>query len=89
VRRHPRRTRWPTAAVATAVGGTSVSAPLVAGICGLAGDVSSIIPEPKSSCGDSYLCVARKGYDAPTGLARRTESGRSNRATGRQCALTA
>jgi hypothetical protein len=26
------------------------------------------IPEPKVVCGDSYLCVARKGYDAPTGL---------------------
>jgi subtilase family serine protease len=73
------------------VGGTSVSAPLVAGIYGLAGNASSIrpgyeyrhaaalfditrgnnawfVPQPKVVCGDSYLCVARKGYDAPTGL---------------------
>ena len=73
------------------VGGTSVSAPLVAGIYGLAGNASSIRPgyeyrhaaalfdvahgnnawfdpQPKVVCGDSYLCVARKGYDAPTGL---------------------
>ena len=73
------------------VGGTSVSAPLVAGIYGLAGNASTIkpgfeyrhraalfdiihgnnawlIPQPKVVCGDSYLCVARNGYDAPTGL---------------------
>ena len=73
------------------VGGTSVSAPLVAGIYGLAGNASTIrpgneyrhaqalfditrgnnawfIPEPKVVCGDSYLCVAKNGYDAPTGL---------------------
>lgn len=73
------------------VAGTSVSAPLVAGIYGLAGNAASIrpgyayrhaaalfdvtrgnnawfIPEPKVVCGDSYLCVARQGYDAPTGL---------------------
>ena len=23
---------------------------------------------PKQSCGDDYLCVAKRGYDAPTGL---------------------
>lgn len=73
------------------VGGTSVSAPLVAGMYGLAGNASTIkpgfeyrhraalfdiihgnnawfVPQPKVVCGDSYLCVARKGYDAPTGL---------------------
>ena len=73
------------------VGGTSVSAPLVAGIYGLAGNASAIRPgyeyrharalfditrgnnawfqpEPKIVCGDSYLCVAKDGYDAPTGL---------------------
>ncbi|WP_162795287.1 hypothetical protein [Nonomuraea lactucae] len=32
-------------------GGTSMSAPLIAG-----------------SCGDSYLCTARPGYDVPTGV---------------------
>jgi subtilase family serine protease len=73
------------------VGGTSVSAPLIAGIYGLAGNAASLtpryvyrhaaalfditrgnnawfIPRPKVVCGDSYMCVARKGYDAPTGL---------------------
>ena len=73
------------------VGGTSVSAPLIAGIYGLAGNAAAIgpgyeyrhprslfditrgnnawfVPEPKTVCGDSYLCVAAKGYDAPTGL---------------------
>jgi subtilase family serine protease len=73
------------------VGGTSVSAPLVAGVYGLAGNASSIrpgyayrhagslfdvtrgnnawfIPRPKVVCGNSYICVAKKGYDAPTGL---------------------
>jgi hypothetical protein len=72
------------------VGGTSVSAPLIAGIYGLAGN-SSTIPlgyaysrarslwditrgnnsaflPARQVCGDDYLCVARKGYDAPTGL---------------------
>ena len=23
---------------------------------------------PKQACGDDYLCVAKRGYDAPTGL---------------------
>ncbi|MGI9006673.1 MAG: S53 family peptidase [Streptosporangiaceae bacterium] len=73
------------------VGGTSVSAPLIAGIYGLAGNAAAIrpgyeyrhvqaffditrgnnawfVPEPKAVCADSYLCVAAKGYDAPTGL---------------------
>jgi len=72
------------------VEGTSVSAPLLAGIYGLAGNASTIplgyayshrsglfdvtrgtnsffVP-PKQACGDDYLCVARKGYDAPTRL---------------------
>ena len=73
------------------VGGTSVSAPLVAGIYGLAGNAATIKPGFEyahagslfdvttgnndffngtggASCGFSYLCVAGKGYDAPTGL---------------------
>jgi hypothetical protein len=73
------------------IGGTSASAPLIAGIYGLAGNASSIrpgyeyqhkgalfdvtrgnnawfIPRPKVVCGNSYLCVAKKGFDAPTGL---------------------
>jgi hypothetical protein len=72
------------------IGGTSVSAPLVAGIYGLAGNGTTMttarlyrhprsffditagsntpgIP-PAQACGGDYLCTARKGYDAPTGL---------------------
>ena len=72
------------------VEGTSVSAPLLAGIYGLAGNASkipagyayshrgglfdivggnnSLFVSAKQACGDDYLCVAKKGYDAPTGL---------------------
>jgi hypothetical protein len=72
------------------VAGTSIAAPLVAGIYGLAGNgdqagpgrlyrhASSVFDitqgnnslfEPAAeACGDDYLCVAKKGYDAPTGL---------------------
>ncbi len=72
------------------VGGTSVAAPLIAGIFGLAGNAARLSPgslyhhrrqlfdiragnnaglaPPKATCGDDYLCVARRGYDAPTGL---------------------
>jgi hypothetical protein len=72
------------------VEGTSISAPLIAGIYGLAGnggragprdlyqhvgslfDVTrgnnAFFSSARVSCGDDYLCVARKGYDAPTGL---------------------
>lgn len=72
------------------VAGTSIAAPLVSGIFGLAGNGSTIRPgyayshrqflfditrggnavfeTTKQACGDDYLCVARKGYDAPTGL---------------------
>jgi subtilase family serine protease len=72
------------------VGGTSVAAPLIAGIYGLAGN-ASVIPLGYAyshrrdlfdvthgnnalfvpaylACGNDYLCVAKKGYDAPTGL---------------------
>ncbi len=72
------------------VEGTSVSAPLVAGIYGLAGNAAkiplgyayshskslfditeggnSLFYPSKKTCGNDYLCVAKKGYDAPTGL---------------------
>ena len=72
------------------VAGTSVAAPLTAGIYGLAGngavattrnlyqheadffDVTKgnnvLIGSPRQTCGDDYLCVAKRGYDAPTGL---------------------
>jgi subtilase family serine protease len=70
--------------------GTSVSAPLIAGIIGLAGNGASLttariyrharsffdvtagsntpFDPPLAACGADYLCVAKKGYDAPTGL---------------------
>ncbi len=72
------------------VAGTSVSAPLVAGVYGLAGNATEIPPgfayrhrrslfditagdnvmsgTPRETCGRDYLCMAKKGYDAPTGL---------------------
>jgi subtilase family serine protease len=72
------------------VGGTSVAAPLIAGVYGLAGNAASLSPgsmykhrsqlfdiragenaflfSAKATCGDDYLCVAKRGYDAPTGL---------------------
>jgi subtilase family serine protease len=73
------------------VAGTSISAPLVAGIYGLAGNATTaggparlyrhashlfdvttgnnaLFGSPEQTCGDGYLCTAKKGYDAPTGL---------------------
>jgi subtilase family protein len=71
------------------VAGTSASAPLVAGIIGLAAngttmttarlyrhrgsffDVTAgdnVFAPPVQACGADYLCTAKKGYDAPTGL---------------------
>ena len=65
------------------VGGTSVSAPLVAGVYALAGNGASltygsysyshtgslydITQGSKGSCGGSYLCTAKPGYEGPTG----------------------
>jgi subtilase family serine protease len=69
------------------VGGTSVAAPLIAGIYALAGNGTKIAPGygyshrrslfdvvtgnniyAGTSCGGDYLCDAKKGYDAPSGL---------------------
>ncbi|MGO8957419.1 MAG: S8 family serine peptidase [Streptosporangiaceae bacterium] len=73
------------------VGGTSVSAPFIAGVYGLAGNATRIrpgysyrharslfevttgnnaflVPLPGIVCGYDYLCVAKKGYNGPTGL---------------------
>jgi subtilase family serine protease len=65
-------------------GGTSVSAPIVAGVYALAGNAGAVAygSYPYShtsalfdvtvgangSCGGSYLCTAAAGYDGPTGL---------------------
>jgi subtilase family serine protease len=67
------------------VGGTSASAPIVAGVYALAGNASTfaypasapyanpgalhdVTTGSNGSCGGSYLCTARAGYDGPTGL---------------------
>jgi len=65
------------------VGGTSLAAPLVAGMIGLAGDADTIddassiyaattglkdvVAGSNGSCGGTYLCTAVVGYDGPTG----------------------
>jgi hypothetical protein len=67
-----------------AVGGTSVSSPIIAGVYALAGNTSSITPDSylyghrhdlydvtsgtNGFCGDGELCTAGPGYDGPTGL---------------------
>ena len=67
------------------VGGTSLSAPLVAGMIARAGHAKSygasaariyqhrswfrdITSGSNGYCGGDYLCTAKKGYDAPTGV---------------------
>ena len=60
-------------------GGTSVAAPIVAGLYGIAANganASVALATPmrcstsgsNGSCGGSYLCTAVSGYDGPTGL---------------------
>ncbi len=65
------------------VGGTSVAAPIIAGTYALAGNGSSltygsysyshtsslydITQGSNGSCGGTYLCTGKKGYDGPTG----------------------
>ncbi len=65
-------------------GGTSASAPIIAGVYALAGNASSlyeaqslyahpdqlfdVVGGSNGSCGGSYLCTAGAGYDGPTGL---------------------
>ncbi len=66
------------------VGGTSVAAPLISGMIGLAGNVAvasqpsyayahrsgikDVVGGSNGFCGGDYLCTGVKGYDAPTGL---------------------
>jgi subtilase family serine protease len=66
------------------VGGTSASAPIVAGVYGLALNGSTVTygsfpyshtaslfdvtSGSNGSCGGSYLCTSKAGYDGPTGL---------------------
>ena len=63
-------------------GGTSVSAPLIAGVYGVNGTPTTYGADPyaltnalyditsgsNGSCGGTYLCTAGPGYDGPTGL---------------------
>jgi subtilase family serine protease len=65
-------------------GGTSVSSPIIASVYALAGNASSVnaastlyshtsnlydvTSGSNGSCGGSYLCTAKAGYDGPTGL---------------------
>ncbi|MFL6055594.1 MAG: hypothetical protein ACJ72W_22240 [Actinoallomurus sp.] len=67
-----------------AVGGTSVSSPIIASVYALAGNTGStkygsypyahtgslddVTSGSNGICGGSYLCTARPGYDGPTGL---------------------
>jgi subtilase family serine protease len=66
------------------VGGTSLAAPLVAGVYALAGNGGSVtygsypyahtgslfdvVSGSNGSCSVAYLCTARAGFDGPTGL---------------------
>jgi subtilase family serine protease len=66
------------------VGGTSLSSPLIASVYALAGNTASITDGSypyghtsalfdvtsgsNGSCGGSYLCTAKAGYDGPTGV---------------------
>jgi hypothetical protein len=62
-------------------GGTSASAPIVAGLYGANGrtfvvgseygatvNLNDVITGHNGSCGGTYFCTAGKGYDGPTGL---------------------
>ncbi|MEV0840384.1 S53 family peptidase [Actinocatenispora sera] len=66
-----------------AAGGTSVAAPIVAGVYALAGNATTVtnaypyshsralfdvVGGSNGSCGGGYLCQAVPGYDGPTGL---------------------
>ena len=66
------------------VGGTSASAPLVAGVYALAGNATAtlygsfpygpaaslfdVVSGSNGTCSPAYLCTAVAGYDGPTGL---------------------
>jgi hypothetical protein len=65
------------------IGGTSLSAPFIAGVYGLHGGTANAGQEPWQattglfdvttgnngrSCGKTYFCTAGVGYDGPTGL---------------------
>ena len=63
-------------------GGTSVAAPIIAGVYALNGGTVNFGADPyahtsalfdvtsgsNGSCGGTYLCTGKVGYDGPTGL---------------------
>jgi len=62
-------------------GGTSVASPTIGGLYGVNGGVvtlgsvygagvhlTDVIGGTNGTCGNTYFCVAKKGYDGPTGL---------------------
>jgi hypothetical protein len=63
-------------------GGTSASAPIIAGVYGVNGSATNFGQDPyghtaslfditsgsNGSCGGTYLCTAGGGYDGPSGL---------------------
>ena len=85
-------------------GGTSLSAPLIAGMIGLAGNASQlddpsylyahqsglqdVVGGANGFCGGDYLCTAKKGYDAPRASEARAGSPASNRRRDSGSALT-
>ncbi len=67
----------------TLYGGTSVAAPIIAGVYGLAGnaasatnehlykqaaDLNGVVTGSNGTCTPAYLCTAELGYNGPTGL---------------------
>jgi Subtilase family len=63
------------------IGGTSLSAPIIAAVYALAGNrkgaayayshrsaLYDVVAGTNGTCGGMYLCTARPGYDGPTGL---------------------
>jgi subtilase family serine protease len=72
----PKRSGW------MVFGGTSASAPIIAGMYGInggavtaggnpyahTGALNDVISGSNGNCGGSYLCTAGLGYDGPTGL---------------------
>ncbi len=72
-------------------GGTSVASPIIASVYALTGNASSVnygsypyshksslfdvTSGSNGSCGGSYLCTAKSGYDGPTGLGTPNGSG--------------
>jgi hypothetical protein len=80
-------------------GGTSAAAPLVAGILAITGNSSAdgslayskptaffdVTSGANGSCGGSYLCTAKAGYDGPTGMGTPNGAALSSGGSGSTC----